>query len=504
MKPLFNSIKLMAPKRNAFDLSHEKKLSLNMGELVPVYLQEIIPGDKFKVNSEMLVRFAPMLAPLMHRINAYVHYFFVPNRLVYDEWQNYITGGTDGTSAPAFPVITLDESRKATFAAGTLPDYMGVPSPPSGTIVQNLSINALPFRAYHLIYNEYYRDQTLTTAVPITKNTTVAAGEQTELVTMRMRSWEKDYFTSALPWTQRGAEAGVPTTVTYKSSLPQFTFSAAPGASVAIQTNSAANPTSLKASTGQTLNQVDNIESINITVNNLRRSLKLQQWLERNAVGGSRYIEQILAHFGVKSSDARLQRPEFLGGGKTPIVVSEVVSTVKETTNPQGNMSGHALAVGANTGFKKYFEEHGYVIGIMSVMPKTAYQQGLPKMFSKTDRFDWFWPEFANIGEQAITRKELYYDITNNVNNDTFGYTPRYAEYKFGNSTVHGDFRTSLNFWHAGRIFSSNPTLNAAFVAADPTNRMFAVVDSSDKVYVQLYNQVKAIRPMPVFGTPML
>ncbi|WNK14093.1 MAG: major capsid protein [Microvirus sp.] len=504
MKPLFNQVKINRPKTNAFDLSQEKKLSLNMGELVPIMVQEILPGDRFKVTSEMLVRFAPMLAPMMHRVNAYTHFFFVPNRLVYDEWQNYITGGADGTLSPAFPTISVQEALKAQFTSGKLPDYMGIPSVDSGTVIQNLNINALPFRAYQLIYNEYYRDQTLTTAVPITKNTTVTVGEQAELTTLRKRSWEKDYFTSSLPWTQRGSDVNLPTTLQYKNP-PLATFTATPGGAETIKVSAGTQTTSLMGSgTGGVITKLDNLTSVDITVNNLRRALKLQEWLERNALGGSRYIEQILSHFGVKSSDARLQRPEFLGGGKTPVVVSEVVSTVKEATNPQGNMAGHGIAVGRNNGFSKYFEEHGYVIGIMSVMPRTAYQQGLPRMYSKADRYDFYWPEFANLGEQAILKKELYYDITNAVNDNTFGYTPRYAEYKFNNSSVHGDFRTTLNFWHMGRIFAANPSLNATFVESDPTNRVFAVVDSSDKLYVQLYNDIKAIRPMPVFGTPML
>lgn len=503
MKPLFNQVKLKKPRTNAFDLSQEKKLSLNMGELVPIMIQEVLPGDRFKVTSEMLIRMAPMLAPMMHRVNAYTHFFFVPNRLVYDEWQNYITGGADGTLAPAFPVINLTEALKAQFAVGLLPDYMGVPVPPAGVITQPLAINALPFRAYQLIYNEYYRDQTLTTAVALTKNTTVAAGEQTAITTLRKRAWEKDYFTSALPWTQRGSEVSLPQTVTYKNP-PDITYTGVVTAGEAIQAQTGGVTGRWKASSSPQVSIIDNITSIDITINNLRRALKLQEWLERNALGGSRYIEQILSHFGVRSSDARLQRPEFLGGGKTPVVISEVVSTVKEITNPQGNMAGHGLAVGRNNGFTKYFEEHGYIIGIMSVLPRTSYQNGLPRMYSKADRYDWYWPEFAHLGEQAILKKELFYDIAAANNDTTFGYTPRYAEYKFNNSSVHGDFKTTLNFWHMGRIFTATQPLNAAFVEADPTNRIFAVVDSSDKLYVQLYNDIKAIRPMPVFGTPML
>lgn len=501
MKPLFNQVKVTAPKKNAFDLSHEKKLSCNMAELIPIFLQECVPGDRFKVSTEALIRLAPMVAPMMHRVNAYIHYFKVPMRLLYDSWGDYITGGVDGLQNPAFPVLTITDANKAQFAQGLLPDYLGIPSV-SGTVAQSVTLNALPFRAYQLIYNEYYRDQNLTTAVPLTKNTTVSAGEQAELVTLRTRFWEKDYFTSALPWTQRGADVTLPQTVNYK--VPVATWNSVPAVNDALQVVNAINPSNIKAGAANSMTKFDNITGVDITVNNLRRAIKLQQWLEKNALGGSRYVEQTLVHFGVKSSDGRNQRPEFLGGGKIPISISEVVSTVKETTNPLGTMAGHGIGVGKQSGFNTFCEEHCYILGIMSTLPRTAYQQGIPKMFSKADRYDFYFPEFANLGEQPIKRKELYYDITNAVNEDTFGYAPRFSEYKYAPSTVHGDFRGSLYHWHMGRIFGANPLLNETFVKADPTNRIWAVIDSTDKLWIQLYNNVRAIRPMPVYGTPSL
>lgn len=500
---LFNNVKVSKPKRNAFNLSHEKKLSLNMGELVPILVQEIVPGDKFKVNTEMLLRMAPMLAPMMHRVNVFTHFFFVPNRLVYDNWQTYITGGKLGLSTPTFPTISYDNTNKAQFVAGSLADYMGLPVWKDEVMNYGLDVNALPFRAYQLIYNEFYRDQTLSEPVAITKGDTVLAAEQAVLTTMRNRAWEKDYFTSALPWTQRGGQVLLPADVAYKDNA-DFKFNAVPTAGQAIQVHASTNPTPLKTSAGNVITEIDNIDGIDITVNNLRRAVKLQQWLEKNALGGSRYIEQLLIHFGVKVPDYRLQRPEFLGGGKQPVVISEVLSTVKETTNPQGNMSGHGLSVGNSNSFSKYFEEHGFVIGIMSVLPRTAYQQGVPRMFSKVDRYDYFWPEFANIGEQAILNKEVFYNKAGGNNDGVFGYTPRYAEYKFNASTVHGDFKDTLKFWHLGRIFSSAPALNETFVMSDPSTRIFAVETTVDHLYVQLYHDIKAIRPMPVFGNPSL
>ena len=249
------------------------------------------------------------------------------------------------------------------------------------------------------------------------------------------------------------------------------------------------------------------------SINELRRAFRLQEWLERNARGGSRYIEVILAHFGVQSSDARLQRPEFLGGSATPMSISEVLQTsntaegpTSADETPQGNMAGHAVSVGSSNRVAYKCEEHGYIIGIMSVMPKSAYQQGVPKHFTKFDKFDYFWPSFANIGEQAIQKKELYNDITDGKNDETFGYTPRYAEYKYIPSTVHGEMRKSLDFWHMGRIFASRPELNQDFIEMDHTevSRIFAVEADSEDVYVYLHNHIKARRPMPYFGTPTI
>ena len=502
MKPIFQQVKVTRPKGNVFDLSHEKKLSFNMGELIPIYIQEIVPGDKFKVQSEMLVRCAPMLAPMMHRVNLYTHFFFVPNRLVYKNWPAYITGGSDGLANPTFPTLTLTDALKAQFGNGTLADYMGIPDHEGQTIVNAPVINALPFRCYQKIYNEFYRDQTLQAEVPITDNDTVAAGtEFSETMALRYRCWEKDYFTSALPWTQRGNPVNIPTTVNYKSNSTVHKTNGAAATAGPLTADGSAHLMDNAPSQAR----IENISSVDITINDLRRASKLQQWLERNALGGSRLIEVIATHFGVKSSDARLQRPEFLGGGKSPIVISEVVSSVKETTNPQGTMTGHGISVGSNHGFVRRFEEHGFVIGICSVLPKTAYQQGIHRMFSKADRYDYFWPEFAQIGEQAIKQKELYMKyVGTDTQNNTFGYTPRFAEYKHNNSSCHGDFRSTLNYWHMGRIFGSEPGLNAAFLQANPTGRIWAVNDSSDHLWMQVYHNIKAFRLMPVFGTPIL
>ena len=247
------------------------------------------------------------------------------------------------------------------------------------------------------------------------------------------------------------------------------------------------------------------------TINDLRSAIRLQEWLEKNARGGSRYIESILSHFGVRSSDARLQRPEFLGGGQVPINVSEVLQTsaselatggVKPST-PQGTMAGHGISVGQNNRVSYRCEEHGYIVGILSVMPKTAYQQGVPKKFLRKDKFDYYWPEFAHLGEQAIQNQEIFIDSDPDELEKTFGYIPRYAEYKYENDTVHGEMRDTLKFWHLGRIFDNQPQLNAEFIECDPSDRIFAVLEQ-EHFYAIINHSVRAKRLMPYFGTPTL
>lgn len=504
---IFNTIKGSRVRRNAFNLSHEKKLSMNMADLVPIYLQEVLPGDKFRLSTECVIRLAPQIAPVMHRVNVYTHYFFVPNRLVYANWQKFITGGVDGKQAPPFPTLTIDPAYKQMYAPGSLGDYFGMPTiDQTETPTSTMKVSALPFRAYQKIYNEYYRDQTLTTEIPVLDTDTVTES-LSDLMSMRKRQWQKDYFTSALPNSQRGDNVLVPTTLVYKEPAGGLIAgSDMPSASGAVSISGGVFKDS-----GNVDLTVDNIEGMEATINDLRKSIRLQEWLEKNARAGSRYIEQILAHFNVMTPDYRLQRPEYLGGGQQPVVFSEVLANFGSVEIPQGNMAGHGISIGQTNQFKKFFSEHGYVIGIMSVLPSTCYQQGLDKQLTKglNGKFDFAFPEFANIGEQPIDNQELYFDFfdsTDQYNPKTFGYTPRYAEYKFKNSSVHGDFKSTLNFWHMGRIFETNPQLNNSFTEADPSERIFAVDDNgaTHKLYVQLYNNVHAIRPLPVYGTPLL
>jgi len=504
---LFNQNARTRVPRNKFNLSHERKLSLNMGELIPILLEEIVPGDKFKVSSEIMMRLAPMIAPIMHRVNVYTHYFFVPNRIVWNEWESFITGGRQGDELPVSPYIGISETTKNLFGKGMLGDYFGIPPIDQSTVVENgIELSVLPYRGYAEIFNEYYQDQNLSTPIAYDKGSGSQTWAEFNLINdLQKRAWEKDYFTSALPWSQRGGDVTMP--VTYSDH-------------VRLQNQDGSDPTPPVTLTGLGSGEetwldgngnwmtMDNIDGI--TVNDLRRSVRLQEWLEKTARGGSRYIEQILSHFGIKSSDARLQRPEYLGGGVNPVVISEVLNTAGDPAGGVsavvGDMAGHGVSVGNNFAFNKSFEEHGYVFGIMSVLPKTTYQQGIERHWTRKDKFDYYFPEFANLGEQEIKNQEIYaqYDAAAN-REGTFGYQSRFAEYKFKNSSVHSDFRDTLDFWHMGRKFDALPALNQTFIESDPTTRIFAVEDEQeDKLYCQIYNNVSALRPMPYFGTPTL
>jgi hypothetical protein len=516
-------------KRQVFDLSHDVKLSLDMGQLIPIYVEDIVPGDKFRVRTEVMLRFAPMLAPIMHRVNVFTHFFFVPYRLLWKDWEDFITGGRTGTVSPVFPRAVVTQS--GSVSKGTLFDYLGYPAGQS-LPANNISFSILPFLGYQLIYDQYYRDQNLESSVIehlLPWNSGVVQYSISELsggngvTALRRRAWEKDYFTSALPWAQRGGEVNLP----FSGQAPVDWCVESSGKKIGVLggvtgTGGTADLSSVNVSdaTGAIPSSthldasVDFSNASSITINDLRRSIKLQEWLEKNAKGGARYIEQIFSHFGVKSSDARLQRAEFLGGGKTPVMISEVLQTSASfdvtpdvRTTPLASMAGHGISVGSTHEFTRSFEEHGLVFGIMSVMPRTSYQQGTPRMFTKFDKFDYYFPEFAHLGEQEIKNKELYTTNDQNYNEGTFGYTPRYAEYKYRESRVCGDFRDQLNYWHLGRIFSSAPNLNDTFIKPDieSLNRIFAVQDDKTQhLWCQVYHNIKAVRPMPKFGTPII
>lgn len=509
MPNLFDSVKMTKPGKNVFDLSHDVKMSLRMGDLVPTLLLECVPGDSIIIGCSSLLRFAPLVAPPMHRMDVTMHYFFVPNRLLWPNWENFITNGgatpTPGAT-PAFPTIDADQT---TWVQGGLMDYLGIPNPSIGVPFAAETISALPFAAYQLIYNEYYRDQNLQANDWVAGDLIDGNNGNPVLLQLRKRCWEHDYFTSALPFAQKGATVDIPLgDVQLKAGwpgghVPEWHRPAGNQAADGDLTTFAGNTySSAEPATPLAFDPHGSLEVDSTTINDLRRAFRLQEWLEKAARGGSRYIESILAHFGVRSSDKRLNRPEYITGTKSPVVISEVLQTGETGTTPQGNQAGHAVAVTNGKYGHYYCEEHGYIIGIMNVQPKTAYFQGINRTWLKFDPFDYYWPSFANIGEQEIFNKEIY-AFQGTAGDDTFGYIPRYSEYKFQPSRVAGDMRTTLDFWHMAREFSSPPALNDAFVKADPTERIFAVTDPTiDKLYTQVLHKIRAVRPMPKYGNP--
>ena len=526
---IFSKTKVRKPQKSSFDLSHENLITTNFGTLTPVLCKEVLPGDVMRCRSEVLVKLAPLIAPIMHRVDCYTHYFFVPNRLVWSGWEEFITGGSDGQSViqPPFFQIGSAEATVATlreYKWYRLLDSLGVNFTGYSDTdnVPVMKFSQLPFRAYQLIYNEYYRDQNLTEPVNIQKDSNgihVMSGPSdafSDMLLSRQRSYYKDYFSSALPWTQRGVQATVP----IAGSAPVATKSG-------YHTAYTPNRTSTVHMNNGTLESTDGLDVFDISgnleanlaeaqgpsINALRRAYALQRWLEHNAVGGARYIEQILSHFGTQVPDYKLQRPIYLGGGKYPISISEVLQTGQSTNaSAQGNMSGHGMSAGVSNGFKYMFPEHGFVFCILSIMPRAAYYQGLNRSLNRRDKLDYAFPEFANIGEQEVYKNEIY-NQGEAHKDEVFGYQSRYAEYKHADSEIHGDFRTSkLEFWHLARKFSEQPVLSKEFVqcagteaAATALNRIFAVTDNAaaDHFMVDVYHNLQAIRPLPYFGQPI-
>lgn len=531
---LFTRVKLRPPKSSSFDLSYNNTLTAKYGQLIPFLMQEVLPGDRFKVGVSHLIRMAPTLAPLMTEVNVFMHYFFVPNRLIWDEWEDFITRGAQGNLAPNKPHInfTLNGSNASQIAYdvldGTLADYLNFPT--IGRVYDNknkiIYFDALPFRAYQLIYNEYYRDQNVTGEVPFDRgsNDISIITDIARLMDLRQRCWHHDYFTSALPWPQRNSD-GVPVPITgsadvvYNSRGYTHVYKSSDGSHASGPLSSSNGVLYTSDSDRATVaipgSKVDASDFRIPTITEFRRAFRLQEWMERSAVGGSRYIEQILSHFGVRSSDARLQRPEYLCGLKNPLVFTEVQQTSastkdsvdEEIVSPLGVLGGNATSVAKQFSFSRSFEEHGFLVGIMSVMPKASYYQGMPRKYSKNSWDQYYWPEFANIGEQAIENKEVYYDFSvshnSGSNSGTFGYTPRYAEYRYNPSEVHGSFRNNLDFWHLGRRFDSLPNLNSSFLMYDNSNidRVLAVSsDITAPLYCQIRNHIQATRLIPEYA----
>jgi len=470
-----------------------------MGELVPCAAIEVLPGDSIQHATNALVRAAPLLSPVMHPVNVSISHWYVPNRLIWDDWENFITGGPDGLNASVHP--TIDIAGRSGIGVGTLSDYLGIPTnTPAGVLV-----NALPFRAYALIFNEWFRDQDLTTKLALS---TAAGADATTNIAIANGSWEKDYFTSARPWEQKGPTITVP----LGSQAPVKGIGATAGASADNQNGiatAAANDwtgqPSLVSTNDQILMQVESAGAVgtgnrprvyadltsasSITINVLREALALQRYQEARARYGSRYTEY-LQYLGVRSSDARLQRPEYIGGGKETIQFSEVLQT-GEGTEPVGTLRGHGISSMRSNRYRRFFEEHGWVITLIVARPKTIYASGLQRHWQRATKEDYWQKELEHIGQQEILNREVY--AAHSSPAGVFGYQDRYDEYRRHWSSIAGEFRTTLNYWHFARSFSSNPALNADFVKCVPVETPFAV-PSEDVLQIMTRHNIQARR----------
>lgn len=505
MANVFQSTPIRRIRRNSFDLSHDVKFSGTMGKLIPTLIQEVLPGDSFKINSENLIRFAPMVSPVMHSIKCFTHYFFVPNRIVFDKWEDFISPDLSKETPPAWPYIAPSSGNSATDK-GTLWDYLGLPSPiPTG--VTNLAVSVLPFAAYQKVYNEYYRDQNLISEIDVTVTAGNNGAKFDNFTGLRTRAWMHDYFTAALPFQQKGPAVNIP--IDYGDAVFPIRNAGSAG-SIAFSGGGSTNVLAADSGSGPiTTNtlygNMKDAQGVGMqsTISDLRLAMRLQEWFELAARGGSRYVEQLKVFWNVNSSDKRLNRPEFLGGTRVPVVISEVLQTSSsDGTTPQGTMAGHAISGSYGNTIRYRAEEHGFIIGIMSVMPNTAYQQGIHRMWSRDSWEDYAWPQFAHLSEQPILNKELYV-ANDGKNDDTFGFIPRYSEYRYTPSRVAGDFRDTLSFWHLGRQFTNRPLLNKDFIECNPSKRIFAVT-TGDNLWCHTYHKIRVKRALPQYGVPTL
>ncbi|ARQ15997.1 putative VP1 [Human gut gokushovirus] len=531
--------------RSTFDRSSSVKTSFNAGDIVPFFLEEVLPGDTFNVKSSKVVRMQTLLTPMMDNVYLDTYYFFVPNRLVWEHWKQFNGENTESAWIPetTYEVPQITSPADTGWTVGTIADYFGVP-----TGVPGLSVSALPFRAYALVMNEWFRDQNLQDPLVVPVDDATVAGVNSGTFVTDVSKGGKpfvaakyhDYFTSALPSPQKGPDVTIPVAqagsypVVSLAGVNNNSLSTAPlifgeylrnsGSVVerpfdrlSIDNYSSSTPVSwvnsVNGAAPTNLMAIADGNAAAATINQLRIAFQIQKLYERDARGGTRYIEILKSHFGVTSPDARLQRPEYLGGNRVPININQVVQqsgTGSGATTPQGTVVGMSQTTDSHSDFIKSFTEHGFILGVMVARYDHTYQQGLDRMWSRKSRFDYYWPVFANIGEQAIKNKEIYADGSAK-DDEVFGYQEAWADYRYKPNRVTGQMRSnyaqSLDVWHLADDYDKLPSLSDEWIREDKSNidRVLAVQSSvSNQFFADIFIHNRATRPMPLYSVPGL
>lgn len=538
-------------QRSKFERNSDVKFSFNVGDLVPFYVDEVLPGDTFSIDTSKVVRMQPLVAPIMDNLYLDTYWFFVPNRLVWDKWKNFCGENTAGAWVPKvdyfLPKVKGSVGKQAANEAnskyrwvpGDIADYMGIPVCSSDVSVNDhdlLSVNALPFRGYALIWNEFFRDQNLQDPVPIPISATRATLDNTVELYNRICNGSgilkackyHDYFTSCLPSPQKGPDVNIPLSGLAKVVTGDVSASGINGnpisfalasdrTTVGYLNGNNTSQLSLNATASSAGNLVPNnlyasLGSASLgTINELRLAFQMQRIYEKDARGGTRYTEILKNHFGVTSPDARLQRPEYLGGSRIPININQVVQTSSTSNTPQGNTAAFSVTADVHSDFTKSFVEHGFIFGLCVARYDHTYQQGLERFWSRSDRFDFYWPSLANIGEQPVKRKEIY--CTGVADNDetVFGYQEAWADYRFKPSRVAGEMRSrvpnTLDVWHLADNYAGVPFLSDEWIQEDSSNlnRALAVSETvSNQLWADIFIKNTSVRPMPIYSIPGL